>query len=145
MALQCQNRKLLFQFIAQVIYVLAKTNLGNLRFWPFSPGSIKLAQLFLGWIANQESVFRKTFHGPSMLQHETPATVFGWTNVPFRQINLIKAEISSLWLAGTNLGEFFFLVWIGNQESVLPQPFYEPFSVTRWNSYHSFCLNQYIF
>ena len=107
MALQCQIRKLLCQFFAQAIYVLAKTNLWKLKFWPFSPGSIKLAQFFLGWIGNQESVFPQTFDGPSVSQHETPATVFGWTNVPFRQNNPIKFEISTFWLAGTKLGEFF--------------------------------------
>ena len=42
-----------------------------------------------------------------MSQHETPATVFGWTNVPFRQNKAIKFEIFTSWLTGTKLREFF--------------------------------------
>ena len=131
MALQCQNKKLLCQFFAQAIYLLAKTNLWNLKFWPFSPGSIKLAQYFLGWIGNQESVFAQTFHGPSVTQHETPATAFDWTNVPFTPKKPQKSEIS--WGELETRSQFY------------PKLSIWPFNVTRRNSYHSFCLNQCIF
>ena len=61
MPLQCQNIKLLCQFLSQAIYFLAKTNLWSLKFWPFLPGSIKLAQFFLGWIGNRSQFFPKLF------------------------------------------------------------------------------------
>ena len=61
MALQCQNRKLLCQYFAQAIYFLAKTNLWNLKFWPFLLGSIKLTQFFLGWFGNRSQFFLKLF------------------------------------------------------------------------------------
>ena len=49
MALQCQNRKLLCQFFAQAIYLLAKTNLWNLKFWPFSPQFNQIGTVGLNW------------------------------------------------------------------------------------------------
>ena len=72
------------------------------------PSSIKLPQFFQGWIGNQESVFPQNFHGPSVSQHETPVTAFGWTNVPFRQKNPVKFEIFTSWLARMKLKEFFY-------------------------------------
>ena len=84
---------------------------------------MKLAHLFLGWIGNQVSIFPQYFHGPLVSQGETPTTVLHWTNVPFKQNNHIKFELSTFWLAWTKLAQFF-LGWIGNQVSVFHQTFH---------------------
>ena len=48
MVLQCQNRKLVCQVFAQAIYLLAKTNLWNLKFWPFLPRFNQIGTIFPG-------------------------------------------------------------------------------------------------
>ena len=70
-----------------------------------------IGTFFPSWIGSKESVFPQSFRGLSVLQGETLATVFGWTNVHvlqgetlatvfgwtnvhFRQNNPIKVETS---------------------------------------------------
>ena len=49
-ALQCQDNKMLFQFFAQAIYLLDKTNRWNLKFWPFHLlEEISLFSCMLNW------------------------------------------------------------------------------------------------
>ena len=78
--------------------------------WDFNPSSpVQSNWHNFSWaeLETRSQFYPQTFDGPSVSQHQTPATVFGWTNVLFRQNNPIKFEISTFWLAGTKLGEFF--------------------------------------
>ena len=104
----------------------------------------KLAQSFLGWIGNQKSVFLQTFHGPSVSQYETCTTIFGWANVPYRQNEPMIFEILTHLVCFNEIGTFISgLNW---KPSVnFPPIFSWPFSVTRWNSYHSSPLNKCTF
>ena len=110
----------------------------------FSPARRNFTQFFLGWIGNQELVFPQTFHGPSVSQVSSPTTVFGWTNVPFRQKKPIKFEFSTLLARFNEIGRIFLgLNWKPSVSFSLNFPW--SFSVTRWNSCHSFWLNQCTF
>ena len=45
----------------------------------------EIHQFVLGWFGNYDSVFARTFHGPSVSQNETLVKVFVSSNLPFRQ------------------------------------------------------------
>ena len=144
MALHCQSRRLLCQFFAQETYFLAKTNLWNLKFWPFLPGWIKLAQFFLGWIGNQELVFPQTFHGTSVSEQETAISIYCSSNLCFSQNQPRKFEILTLLTRFNQIGTAF--PGLNCKPGVsFPQNFSWPFNVTTWNSCHSFWLNQCTF
>ena len=144
MALHCQSRRLLCQFFAQETYFLAKTNLWNLKFWPFLPGWIKLAQFFLGWIGNQELIFPQTFHGTSVSEQETAISIYWSSNLCFSQNQPRKFEILTLLAWFNQIGTAF--PGLNCKPGVsFPQNFPWHFSVRTGDCYVNFLLKKLIF
>ena len=124
MAFQCNKMKILPQFLAEPMYIpCRKTAPIKSEISTLWLAATKFTEIFLGSIGNLLSLFPKTFHGLSVSQDETPATVFGSTNLAFRKNHPIKFEILTLWLTGTKFTDFF-LGWIGNLQSLSPQTFH---------------------